>query len=108
MTCGSAAAAPVGALTEFPITSGSAQAIAAGPDGNLWLTEKDSNKIGRIAPTGTVQRWLRGAPQMIRSTPSGPRISNGIGIAAHVPPLPWFSRIQRAISRILGTYDASP
>ena len=45
-----------------------------------------------IAATGTTQRWLRGAPQTMSATPIGPRMTSGIGIAAHVPPLPVFAR----------------
>jgi streptogramin lyase len=29
-------------------------AITAGPDGNLWFTEPESNEIGRITPTGQI------------------------------------------------------
>jgi streptogramin lyase len=44
---------PGGQITEFPPlpTPGSeVQHITAGPDGNLWFTEQDGNKIGRITP----------------------------------------------------------
>ena len=46
-------------VTEFPIpTSASSPAgIAAGPDGNLWFTEVDANKIGRITPAGVVTEF---------------------------------------------------
>ena len=38
------------AITEFsvPTASGSVTGIAAGPDGNIWFTERNTNKIGRI------------------------------------------------------------
>ncbi len=52
-----------------------------------------------IAPTGTTQRWLRGAPQAMSSTPIGPRTSSGIGTAAHVPPLPVFEASSETQSR---------
>ena len=43
-------AAPAGSITEFPVpTAGSNPwGITAGPDGNLWFTEGNSNQIGRI------------------------------------------------------------
>ncbi len=34
--------------------------IAAGPDGNLWFTESDGNRIGRITPGGTITEFARG------------------------------------------------
>ena len=34
--------------------------IAAGPDGNLWFTEIDGNRIGRITPTGVVTEFSAG------------------------------------------------
>jgi hypothetical protein len=34
--------------------------IAAGPDGNLWFTEPDANKIGRITPAGKVTEFPTG------------------------------------------------
>jgi sugar lactone lactonase YvrE len=36
----------------LPIADSYPYGIAAGPDGNLWFTESDNNKIGRIAPDG--------------------------------------------------------
>jgi streptogramin lyase len=42
-------------IEEFAIPTAASQptGIAAGPDGNLWFTEKAANKIGRITPGGT-------------------------------------------------------
>ena len=54
---------PTGTVTEFStgITAGSSlQGIAAGPDGNLWFTEYDGNRIGRITPTGAVNEFSTG------------------------------------------------
>ena len=34
-----------------------AYAITAGPDGNLWLTEADENKICKITPTGSITKY---------------------------------------------------
>jgi streptogramin lyase len=39
--------AKAGTITEFP-TCCDPKFITAGPDGNLWFTELDGNKIGRI------------------------------------------------------------
>ena len=47
-------------VTEFSagITAGSVPlGIAAGPDGNLWFTELDGNRIGRITPGGAVTEF---------------------------------------------------
>jgi len=42
----------ISGYTEFPLPSGSsANAITAGPDGNLWFTDSGANKIGMINPT---------------------------------------------------------
>src|SRR4029077_187725 len=42
-----------GMITEFPIptANGEPLGIAAGPDGALWFTESNGNKIGRIPPS---------------------------------------------------------
>jgi streptogramin lyase len=47
---------PSGSVTTFAVgtTNGSREAIAAGPDGNLWFTEPDANVIGRITPAGQI------------------------------------------------------
>ena len=67
-----AAAAPGDGITEYtlPPGSGSLDAIAAGPDGNMWFTESGSSlreehgpgdtgagKIGRITPTGIITEY---------------------------------------------------
>ncbi len=46
--------AKVGTITEFPVPTSSSQpaGITAGPDGNLWFTESNANKIGRITTSG--------------------------------------------------------
>jgi streptogramin lyase len=45
-----------GSVTTFSVGtfSLSHSAITAGPDGNLWFTEPDSNEIGRITPDGQI------------------------------------------------------
>lgn len=50
--------------------------IAAGPDGNLWFTEQDANKIGRISTSGKIDEFALPAtgnesPQDIKSGPDG-------------------------------------
>src|SRR3984893_18015967 len=54
---------PVGAraqvITEFNI-GGGPDFITAGPDGNLWFTEYDSNRIGRMTPLGVVTEFRVG------------------------------------------------
>jgi streptogramin lyase len=37
-------------ISEFPV-GGTPWSIASGPDGNLWFTERDGNKVGMINPT---------------------------------------------------------
>ena len=45
-------------ITEFPLpTAGNPALIAAGPDGNLWFTELNGNKVGRITPAGVVTEF---------------------------------------------------
>ena len=42
--------------TEYPITGGylAPNAIANGPDGNLWFSGLNLNKIGQITPKGVI------------------------------------------------------
>src|SRR6266550_2968910 len=49
--------------------SGDAQAIAAGPDGNLWFTSSEG--IGRITPLGELTTFP--TPSGARSITAGPR-----------------------------------
>ncbi|HET6171349.1 MAG TPA: hypothetical protein VFD90_02010 [Gaiellales bacterium] len=53
----SALAAP--AITEFTSGNGPTDATA-GPDGNVWFTETNANKIGRVTPAGTVTEFSTG------------------------------------------------
>lgn len=53
---GSASAASPGEFTMFdlgPAAEG-ANAIASGPDGNMWFTNNANNSIGRMTPSGSV------------------------------------------------------
>jgi streptogramin lyase len=55
--------APVGLIKEIPL-HGNAGGIAAGPEGNLWLTQnlpvRGGLAIGRITPAGKVTRFKQG------------------------------------------------
>jgi streptogramin lyase len=52
----SASAAPAGEFTMFDLgpAGEGANAIASGPDGNMWFTNNANNSIGRITPSGAV------------------------------------------------------
>jgi streptogramin lyase len=66
-------------VTEFSagITEGAGPyGITAGPDGNLWFTEYDGNRIGRITPAGVVTEFSAGitagaGPYGITAGPDG-------------------------------------
>jgi len=69
-------AAPVITELSAGITSTDIRDVATGPDGNLWFTEWDSDKIGRITPTGVVTEFGEGikagaAPSGIVGGPDG-------------------------------------
>ena len=53
-----------GVLTKFPIISTNSQPswIVVGPDGALWFTIPDANKIGRITTAGTVTEYAVPTP----------------------------------------------
>ena len=89
---------PSGTVTEFSsgITASSQPSgITAGPDGNLWFTERQSgNRIGRITPTGTMTEFSSGisakgsAPNGITAGPDGNlwfTENGGNRIGAHHP-----------------------
>ncbi len=57
--------------------------IAAGPDGNLWFTEKVGNRIGRITTAGVVTEFSTGI-----TASSGP-----FGIAAGPDGNLWFTQV---------------
>jgi len=70
-----AVAAPARALTEFliPTASSGPEGITAGPDGNLWFTEYNTSKIGRITPTGTFTEFpIPSAPSFTQDITAGP------------------------------------
>ena len=66
------ASASANPVTEFSagITEGSGPSgIAVGPDGNLWFTEQNGNRIGRITTKGVVTEFSAGITE--GSGPSG-------------------------------------
>jgi streptogramin lyase len=74
-----AVASPIGTTTFFSsgITAkGHVASIAAGPDGNMWFTESEGARVGRITPTGAVTEFSEGitkgsGPQAIAAGPDG-------------------------------------
>jgi virginiamycin B lyase len=66
---GSDGAIPPWTITEFPMSPPSGpNAIAVGVDGNLWFTETDGNKIGRITTQGKLTEF---AIPTADATPTG-------------------------------------
>jgi uncharacterized repeat protein (TIGR01451 family) len=59
--CGATSSAPVSgqSFSEFPVPTARSypQNIAAGPDGALWFTERDANKIGQITTAGVITEF---------------------------------------------------
>jgi len=56
---GAADAAPLGAITEFGTPGANPAQVVAGPDGNLWFSDRNG-AVGRITPDGTVNRFTSG------------------------------------------------
>jgi len=46
-------------VTEFPVPTAVSNpfGVAAGPDGNVWFTESNSGKVGRITPAGVITEF---------------------------------------------------
>ncbi len=71
------AAAPVGVVAEYRVTTPNSQpaGIVAGPDGAVWFTEFAGNKIGRVLPDGTMTEFPlpnpASAPGQITVGPDG-------------------------------------
>ncbi|HEX8917551.1 MAG TPA: hypothetical protein VF898_03530, partial [Chloroflexota bacterium] len=53
------AVTPQGAVSEYP-ASGTLNVFGldAGPDGGIWLAESNANRIGRIAPDGSITAYV--------------------------------------------------
>ena len=77
---------PAGIVTEFPIPGSiynyvasmpgdNSFAITVGSDGNLWFTEAEANKIGKITPQGVITEYqlpeIGMPPRSITSGPDG-------------------------------------
>jgi streptogramin lyase len=61
---------PAGSVSVFPITmNGDPHAIAQGPDHNIWFTEPNGKRIGRITRKGKVTEFSAGIP--VDSEPLG-------------------------------------
>jgi streptogramin lyase len=56
---GSYALAAIGDITEHTIPTASSQPydIVAGPDGNLWFTERNANKVGKVSTSGSFTEY---------------------------------------------------
>ncbi len=67
---------PAGQVTEYPLPTADSlpNAIAAGPDGNLWFVETNTDQVGRITPSGAVTEFpipAQRAPDGIAAGPDG-------------------------------------
>jgi streptogramin lyase len=73
MSASVALAAPVGEFTTYAIGPANygGNAIAAGPDGNMWFTDNANNSIGRITPSGETTFF---------PAPTAPDPQNGSGL----------------------------
>lgn len=59
---------------KIPTSKGNPQYITAGPDGNLWFTESDGNKIGKITTAGVITEYplpSSSGPGAITAGPDG-------------------------------------
>ena len=66
------AVAPHNSLEPSPISIGQrSNGITSGRDGNLWFTEHDVHRIGRITPTGTVTEFSAGKRRAFSGTDRG-------------------------------------
>lgn len=93
---GGASAAPAGEFTTFRLGEGGygGNAIASGPDGNMWFTNNANNSIGRITPSGKVAYF---------EVPTDASLTNSVGlfsIAAGPDGNMWFTGFY---SNVVGT-----
>jgi streptogramin lyase len=67
--------------------------ITAGSDGNLWFTETNADKIGRITPTGSSQEIQNSIQELAVPAPYGPECcrTTSYGIAAAPDGNLWFT-----------------
>jgi streptogramin lyase len=61
-------------ITEFPITTANSGAIriTAGPDGNLWFTEANVHKVGRMTTAGVLTEFTANALATLNGITPGP------------------------------------
>src|SRR5262249_58446573 len=59
LALGCAPSAGAQSFKEFPLPAADSRpnGIVPGPDGNLWFTEIDGNRIGRITPGGDITEF---------------------------------------------------
>jgi streptogramin lyase len=64
------AGAPLGSVSELPVPTNNAapNAVAAGPEGDIWFTEGSADKIGRVTPAGQFAEYAIPTPA---SEPAG-------------------------------------
>src|SRR5437899_11025778 len=84
---------PLGQITEFTTgltPNNGPNRIAAGPDGNLWFTERaNPARIGRITPTGNINEFMttltpNSEPGETTAGPGGNRLVDEINHAGSV------------------------
>src|SRR6266511_4522223 len=51
-------------LFPMPVANSQPNGIAAGRNGNLWFTESDGGKIGRITPAGVITEFSLPVPPL--------------------------------------------
>jgi streptogramin lyase len=70
---GVAGAAPIGQITEFSAPGTNPAQVVAGPDGNLWFSDRNG-AVGKITTGGTVTRFTSGlnSGSAVRSIAMGP------------------------------------
>ena len=70
---GVAGAAPLGQITEFTAPGSDPAQVVAGPDGNLWFSDRNG-AVGRVTPAGVVSRFTSGLNpgSAVRSIAMGP------------------------------------
>ena len=70
---GAAGAAPVGQITEFNAPGSNPAQVVAGPDGNLWISDRNG-AVGRMTTGGAFTRFTTGLNpgSAVRSIAMGP------------------------------------
>ena len=53
-------------------TGGSPTGIAVGPDKNIWFTERDANRIGRLQTAAGIIAQLKATPITVGVPPPSP------------------------------------